>query len=289
MHFAERSPDRALETMEDLIAALADPSFVCDVHTRIKSLWLCDLIREIKAGGQYPYNMVVYRLAEDRLGFAPTHYDGEDRREILRWLVYWNQGFCGHDDLVRLGFSPLTQEMIEQAFQQKSRIEIYSEGMISSGTALYNVRKINNVVHLMKPRSRKFAVRIAGQPARIVGAKRLASKNQVHQLLGESNLVIEIQIPEEFSYLAEALAAFQRGYWKGVDAQSAYCLPHCDAGFVEYARIDFSGKFRIAGWHPIQERDGALMAARIALEMTAEQSKEKGLRFIEALENGPRL
>ncbi len=77
----------------------------------------------------------------------------------------------------------------------------------------------------MKPRSRKFAVRIAGQPARIAGTNRVGSKNQVHQLLGESNLVIEIQIPEEFSYLADALAAFRRGYWKGLDAQSAYCLP----------------------------------------------------------------
>jgi len=287
MHFAGRSPDRVLETMEDLKRALADPGFVCDVRTRIKSLWLCDLIREIKAGGQYPYNMVVYRLAEDRLGLAPTHYDGEDARAILKWLVYWNQEFCGHDDLVRLGFSALTQEMIEQAFEQKSGIEIYSEGTMSSGTALYNVRKIGSVVYVMKPRSRKYAVRIAGQPARVAGKKNgLGSKNQVHQFLGESHLVIETQLPEEFSYLAEALAAFQRGYWKGLDGQTAYCLPHCDVGFVEYARIDFSGKFRIAGWHPIQEKDGALTAARIALEMTAEQSKEKGLRFIEALAKG---
>ena len=287
MHFVAAPPDQVLETMEDLKQALADPSFVCDVRRKVKSLWLCNLIREIEASGKYPYNNMAYRFAEDQLGLPPTHYDGEDRRDILRWLVYWNQEFCGHDDLVRLGFSPLTREMIEQAFEQKSRIEIYSEGMISSGTALYNVRKINNVVHLMKPRSRKFAVRIAGQPARIVGTKRIVSKKQVLQFLGELNLVIEVQIPEEFAYLADALAAFRRGYWSGLDAQSVFCLPHYDAGFVEYARIDFSGKFLVGGWHPIQQKARAVQAARNALEKTAEESKAKGFLFIEALEQGP--
>lgn len=287
MHFVAAPPDQVLETMEDLKQALADPSFVCDVRRKVKSLWLCNLIREIEASGKYPYNNMAYRFAEDQLGLPPTHYDGEDRRDILRWLVYWNQEFCGHDDLVRLGFSPLTREMIEQAFEQKSRIEIYSEGMISSGTALYNVRKINNVVHLMKPRSRKFAVRIAGQPARIVGTKRIVSKKQVLQFLGESNLVIEVQIPEEFAYLADALAAFRRGYWSGLDAQSVFCLPHYDAGFVEYARIDFSGKFLVGGWHPIQQKARAVQAARNALEKTAQESKAKGFLFIEALEQGP--
>ena len=287
MHFVAAPPDQVLETMDDLKRALADPSFVCDVRRKVKSLWLCNLIREIEASGKYPYNNMVYRFAEDQLGLPPTHYDGEDKRDILRWLVYWNQDFRGHDDLVRLGFSPLTQEMIDQAFQQKGKIELYSEGMILSGTALYNVHKINNVVYAMKPRSRKFAVRIAGQPARIVGTKRIVSKKQVLQFLGESNLVIEVQIPEEFAYLADALAAFRRGYWSGLDAQSVFCLPHYDAGFVEYARIDFSGKFLVGGWHPIQQKARAVQAARNALEKTAEESKAKGFLFIEALEQGP--
>jgi len=74
MHFVAAHPDQVLETVEDLKRALADPSFVCDVRRKVKSLWLCNLIREIEASGKYPYNNMVYRFAEDQLGLPPTHY-----------------------------------------------------------------------------------------------------------------------------------------------------------------------------------------------------------------------
>ena len=169
-------PVLVLEDKEALLLALAQPDgAVCNVRRPVKSLWICDLIRKIEAGGKYPYNQDVYELAERELGLPKTSYHATGERETLSWLVYFNQAYRTADDLRALGYQPLTQSLIDEAYRQGKKIEIHlgEPAIVMAGckpetTALYNVRAIGGKCYAMPPRSRNRALRVDGQPAKLV-------------------------------------------------------------------------------------------------------------------------
>lgn len=179
-HFC-KDPEFTLTGREELLAALANPKSLmnfgregkpqaCD--KRVKSTFICDLIREIEARGDYPYNRTVYDLAAERLGLPAEDrgdYDGEGKNQRLSWLVYYNQEFTRHDWLIDNGYQPMTDEMLKMAFSQHKKIEIIGSSMLG-GTVknALTVREIGGTLYAMQPRKRKYALRVAGQPARLI-------------------------------------------------------------------------------------------------------------------------
>jgi hypothetical protein len=130
-----------------------------DVY-RIKSTWLIALIDEI-AASTYPYNSTVQRAAETRLGIPAQ----PDNGSLLSLLIYNAQGYRRSDKLIAAGFRPLTQRMLEDAFRLKAQIATAGD---VCGDSVYNVRMVSGKLYAMKPRKRKWAAQISGQPARIV-------------------------------------------------------------------------------------------------------------------------
>lgn len=148
---------------------------VCNARKPVKSLWICDLIREIEAEGKYPYNQTVYDLAENKLGLPRTNYNAPGKRETLSWLVYFAQGYRRVDDLRKLGYQPLTQALIDEAYLLGKKIEIHLEepfiviaGQEPEMTCIYHVRQVGGKYYAMRPGSRKHALCISGQPAKLV-------------------------------------------------------------------------------------------------------------------------
>jgi len=48
---------------------------ICDVHTRVKSNFVCDVIRDIESKGKFPYNSDVYDEIGRLLGIdLPPYY-----------------------------------------------------------------------------------------------------------------------------------------------------------------------------------------------------------------------
>lgn len=154
-----------LKDEKELLAVILDPKFMeNDDHWKIKSVYLCDLIEEMSQT-QFPYNTAVMREAEKRLGIDRQ----PDNSSPLSLMVYNAQGYRRHDNLVRDGFVPLTQEVVDQAYVERAKIEIHGYNILLQAIPmLYNVRKIGDICYVMPPHSRNKAVKPAGQPARIV-------------------------------------------------------------------------------------------------------------------------
>ena len=169
-------PVLVLEDKEAVRLALAQPDgTACNVRRPVKSLWICDLIREIEAGGKYPYNQHVYELAEKELGLPRTNYNAPGKCETLSWLVFWNQEYRRADDLQAMGYQSLTQVLIDEAYRQGKIIEIHlgEPAIVMANcepktTAVYNVRQIGGQCYAMPPKSRNRALRVDGQPAKLV-------------------------------------------------------------------------------------------------------------------------
>lgn len=147
----------------------------CHAGKPVKSLWINDLIREIRASGKYPYNRDVYFLAEDRLGLAHTDPDTPTKRQTLSWLVYYAQTYCRVDDLKALGYQPLTQKLVDQAYNEGKKVEIHLgepyivvAGVEPKTTATYAVRQMSGVCYVVPPRTRNKYIPHNGQPAKLV-------------------------------------------------------------------------------------------------------------------------
>ncbi len=188
MSYFQPEPDLTLYTKKDLLQALANEDQIfagipkisyCGEPKRnnyfsknIKSIWLITLIDEI-AKTQYPYNSTVQREAEKRLDIEKQ----SDSGSFLSSLVYTAQRYHESDNLKTNGFSPLTQEMIEQAFKLGGKIETHSEALfeiVVNGekqehkNTQYPVREHAGKIYAFVPRSRKKVLSVQGQPAKIV-------------------------------------------------------------------------------------------------------------------------
>lgn len=175
----ENPPIRILETMEDVRAAIAeapDRGHICGLKGldayRIKSVWLVSLIDEIVAGGKYPYNADVKKLAEQRLGFPPkTYAQYSQEGDALSTLVYNAQKFRRSDNFERQGYEPFTEEVLERAHRTGQAIEFYASGIMGDSIHRLNVRQIGERLYAMKPKKRKMYVPPQGQPVRLVEPK----------------------------------------------------------------------------------------------------------------------
>ena len=171
-----KPPVLVLASMEDVRRAMNDPKItasrkeIASDPWLVKSIWLIELIDEIAATGEYPYNSTVKHLAEQRLGLPPqSHAYYAKEGDTLSLLIYNAQRFRGSDRLTAAGFSPLTQDMLIQAFNKKLQIELWSDNLFGGASLVrLNVKLINDMLYAMKPRKRHYAVQVLGQPARLV-------------------------------------------------------------------------------------------------------------------------
>jgi hypothetical protein len=133
-----------------------------------KSDFLCDCIRELENAGKFPYHSSVWTLAREKLGLEPIDYNfwWDHQKEypfsykILYILVCRASQYKHSDDLAASGFAPLSQEMANEAFQKKAKIE-------TPNGKIYNVKKINDKVYVMPKYSRNQALCLGFQPAKI--------------------------------------------------------------------------------------------------------------------------
>jgi hypothetical protein len=125
----------------------------------VKSIWLITLIDEIEESGRYPYNAVVKRLAEQRMGLPPKT-DTEYAREgdVLSLLIYNAQCYRRSDKMKADGLFPFTEEVKRQAFEQKRTI--------LCGSKKLKVREISGVLYAMQPRMRRQYTPAMGQPVK---------------------------------------------------------------------------------------------------------------------------
>jgi hypothetical protein len=169
-------PIRTLSTKEELLDFLSVPTrwdneegpMYARESWGTKSVFLISIIDGIVATGKFPYNSDVRKEAERQLGIP----EQDENNSILSRLVYMAQRYRDHDNLVRDGYSRLTQEMIEQAYREDKRIQLIGENIVGGvATSIYNPREIGGKVYLMKPKTRKYGIRPDNQPAKIVEAK----------------------------------------------------------------------------------------------------------------------
>lgn len=141
---------------------------LCTLSDGVKSLPIIEVIAAIEARGDYPYNATVEREARIRLGLPEAGEIGNEQTPI-GWLVYRAQGFRRSDLLRADGFEPLTDALVQNAFERKAGIEIAGHNMLGGKVReRFTVRQIGGKVYVMRPRKRKYAVAVVGQPARIV-------------------------------------------------------------------------------------------------------------------------
>ena len=147
-----RPPAHTITGKDDLAAASADTDFVCDVRTRVEATYLLDLIAEIAATeeGNIYSNAELYALSCERLNLAYAPYGSLDKNETLGWLVYWAQEFYRNHRDVAAGYRPLTQAMIQEAYQRKAKLEVKGDWQ----NHIYNPRLIRGKYYAMKPGAR---------------------------------------------------------------------------------------------------------------------------------------
>ena len=157
-------PSLYLETIDDLRQALVDLSWDGKSYPskwKVKSQWLIDLIEELSTD-DFAYNSDVLREAEKRLGGYPDRTPAGYSQEgsPLSTLIYNAQRYRRSDKLKALGYQPMTQELIEEAFQRGRKIDM--QGVVLS------VKEKSGKRYAMKSRKRVWAVSPQGQPAKIV-------------------------------------------------------------------------------------------------------------------------
>ena len=123
---------------------------------QIKSPWMIALIEEIEATGQYPYNAVVQREAEKRLGIA----EQPDNGSTLSVLVYNAQRYRRSDELEAGGYVKVTDAMVKEAHAKGLKIE-------TPGGTLYTVREVEGKLYTFKPRHRRWASGLTGYPGKL--------------------------------------------------------------------------------------------------------------------------
>lgn len=160
-----KPPTTILPDLPALLTHLENPGDHWADNAYIKSVALCDLIETMHTESErrFAYNSDVKAraISEWNLPSEDIHTEGT----ALSTLIYFAQGYVEHDHLVRNGFVPFTQALVDQAGTQKAKIEF------PSGT-LANVRLINRQWYAMKPKARKYAFAVnPSQPAKIVKGK----------------------------------------------------------------------------------------------------------------------
>lgn len=159
-----QEPMLTLATMEEVRAAIdtnARKVWDSTLRWRVKSLWLIGLIDEVVASGEYPYNATIKKLAEQRLGLPPKlEREYSQEGDTLSLLIYNAQGYRRSDRLVAQGYRPCSQEMIEEAHRTGRKLEL-------PGGTLLTVREVEGKLYAFKPRMRRYAVAVQGNPARL--------------------------------------------------------------------------------------------------------------------------
>jgi hypothetical protein len=161
----EKPPFANLPDESALRTALTETSWMDNnpFTNRVRSQFIIDTMNEIVAGGQYPYNTVVMRNVERKLGIEKQH----DNSSPLSMLVYLAQQFRHSEDFVNAGFVPLTQELVNEAYTAKEKI-------LCANGSLYTPRIHNGEILLFLPRVRNRCLMIQGQ-----AVKRVHPKNAV--------------------------------------------------------------------------------------------------------------
>lgn len=154
-------PSLVLSGKEELLNAMEKSRNLFGEHKwLVRSDFVCDCIREIKASGKYPYNSTVWEYVREKLGLPYVRHEHEG--DTLSLFVYNAQQFVRSDDLKENGYAPLTQEMVDEAFSKKMKIQ-------TNSGRVYNVRKIGDRVYAMQPRVRTRALSVdTDTPAKIV-------------------------------------------------------------------------------------------------------------------------
>lgn len=130
---------------------------------RIKSQWLCDLLNEREATGEYQYNATFQRWFEREFNLMPSGENGS----VLSTLIYNAQCYRRSDKLQADGWRPASSDLLQEAFDRKAKVELCTDGLMGSGITTLNVRQINGQLYAMKPRARNKAVMLMGQPMRL--------------------------------------------------------------------------------------------------------------------------
>ena|SRR3990167_4496573 len=119
-------PELVLEDLDSLLAFLENPPENVS-RWRVKAILICNLIEKIfsEKGTRFEYNDSIRERARTEFGFSHLLDDA------LGILVYNAQAYVEHDYLVREGYEPFTQELIERAGEQGLAIQFFS-GTISS-------------------------------------------------------------------------------------------------------------------------------------------------------------
>lgn len=173
MSYFQKEPSLVLFTQQDVVNVLCNwerfktPSYF---DHALKSAWIIGLIGEIEKT-RYPYNDAIQAEAEKRLALTLS----DEQKNFLGYLVYRAQQFKTSDEYVAMGYAPLTQEMVEMAFNQKAKIETYQETLINIAGVTWNPKKVytpkratNGKIYAFFPRARRKYVVVMGQPAKIV-------------------------------------------------------------------------------------------------------------------------
>lgn len=127
----------------------------------VKCDWLCDLIGEIEASGDYPYNHVVKRLARERLGLpALSERENDNESDALSRLIYNARVFRHSDQHVDGGYEPLTDELVQRAYDEKRVIE-FQDGRRC------RVRDVDGKLYVFAPRKRRWAVAVQNQAVKL--------------------------------------------------------------------------------------------------------------------------
>lgn len=120
-------------------------------------------IDKIVAAGQFPYNSLVQRAVEIRLGIERQCDSGS----ALSGVVYASQEYRDYQRLVAEGFAPFTPELLRQAYAGRAQIEVRREGVLGTSLVRLKPRMSGGKLYAMMPRVRSYHVSPVGQPARL--------------------------------------------------------------------------------------------------------------------------
>lgn len=145
------------------------PPFNDDVN-ETKCDFLIECIHELVSNGKYPYHASVWELAREKLGYEKMdyYYWWENQRQfsyelkLLYILVCRASDYRHSDDLIAEGYNPLTDEFVNQAYLLGAKIKTVA------GNEPYNIKMINDKLYVVPKYSRNKAIRIEGQPAKMV-------------------------------------------------------------------------------------------------------------------------
>lgn len=180
--FPMPEPSAVLQTKEELLEWCKKNESSKDryrTRERVKSLWLIAIIDEvIKATKRdFAYNAEVKMIAAHRLGMGKlTHAEAATEGDALSWAIYYAQQYHHSDTLVAAGYVPCTQALIEEVGVggqiQPHVVKLFD--IVINGEKqrpepeTYTIREVGGKLYAMKPRKKKYALAVRGQPVKVV-------------------------------------------------------------------------------------------------------------------------